>query len=119
MGAARNRAEEAWTNKRPAMTREARQAYMENLALDLVEKRLLNGEATSQETTHFLKSASTRGRIEELRLKQEVELMKAKQKHIESQEELQQMFKDAIQAMASYRMEDPDADQQYQELPGQ
>lgn len=92
----------------PATSREAVQAEMENLTIDLVRKRLINGDATSAETVHFLRSASTRGRIEELRLKQEIELMKAKQSQVESMEKLQEMFQAAEQAMTSYRIERPE-----------
>lgn len=99
---------------RPATSREGRQAQMENLALDLIEKRLRDGTASSQETTLYAKSASTRGKIEEVRLQHEIELMKAKKTQIESQAELQEMFKNAIDAMHNYRIEgDEDVD-----LPG-
>lgn len=108
MGAARKKAEEAWAPSRPATTREARQAQLENLALELAEKQLRSGEASSQVITQFLRSASTRGRIEEVRLEAEVALMNAKKSHLESQEELQNMFKEAITAMGSYRMEAPE-----------
>lgn len=113
MGAARKKADDNWSpSGRPAISREARQANMENLALDLVERRLRSGEASSQETTHFLKSASTRGRIEELRIKHDIELIKAKQSQIESQEELQNMFKEAITAMGTVRYEEPGDDEE-------
>jgi hypothetical protein len=80
------------------------------MAYDLAEKQLKNGDASSQVITHFLKSASTRGRIEELRLTHEIELMKAKKSQIESQEELQNMFKEAITAMGTVRYEEPGDD---------
>lgn len=38
---------------RPASTPEAQENYMINLAMKLVEKRLLEGTASSAETTHF------------------------------------------------------------------
>lgn len=105
MGAARKKADETWKSSRPPASREARQSQLEALALDLVEQRMRDGTASSQETTHFLKSASTRGRIEERRLEAEVALMNAKKSHIESQERMQQMFAEAIEAMGNYRME--------------
>ena len=43
---------------RPALTPEARENQMIALAVDLVEQRLLDGTASSQETTHFLKLGS-------------------------------------------------------------
>lgn len=112
MGAARKKADDTWTptSRRPATSREGRQSQLEAMAYDLAEKQLKNGDASSQVITHFLKSASTRGRIEELRLTHEIELMKAKKSQIESQEELQNMFKEAITAMGTVRYEEPGDD---------
>lgn len=111
MGAPRKKKdEEPIGRSRPPISREARQAQLENLALDLIEKRMRDGSASSQETTLFAKSASTRGRVEELRLEAEVALMKAKRSHIESQEHLQELFKEAIEKMGNYRMENPEDD---------
>ena len=42
---------------RPALSPETRENQLISLAYDLVEERLLNGTATSQETTYFLKLA--------------------------------------------------------------
>lgn len=110
MGATRKKTPEVAPPSRPATSRKGRQARLENMALDLIEKRFLDGSASSQETTLFARSATTRGEIEEVRLEAEVALMRAKRSHIESQEELQKMFKDAIQAMGSYQMEDVEGD---------
>ena len=49
---------------RPALTPEARENQMIALAVDLVEQRLLDGTASSQETTHFLKLGSMKNRLE-------------------------------------------------------
>ena len=110
MGAARKKAEETWSHRPPATSREARQARLEDLALKLIEERFLSGEASSQETTLFAKSASTRGQLEEQRIFYENELLKAKKKQIESQEQLQDMFKNAIAAMGTYVYEEPGDD---------
>jgi hypothetical protein len=105
MASARKRAEESWKSSHPATSREGRQARLENLALDLIEQRMLDGSASSQETTLFARSASTRGKLEEQRIYYENELLQAKKKQIESAEELQNMFKEAIEAMGGYRFE--------------
>ena len=49
---------------RPALTPEARENQMISLAMDLVEQRLLNGTASSQETTHFLKLGTAKEKLE-------------------------------------------------------
>ena len=63
---------------RPALTPEARENQMISLAMDLVEQRLLNGTASSQETTHFLKLGTAKEKLERERLEKENELLKAK-----------------------------------------
>lgn len=45
---------------RPALTPEARENQMISLAMDLVEKRIREGTASSAETTHFLKLATSK-----------------------------------------------------------
>lgn len=94
----------------PAVSRKGRQSRMENLALDLIERKLIDGTASSQETVLFARSASTRGDLEEARLKAEVALLDAKKHYMESQEELQKMFKEAIEAMGSVQMENVEGD---------
>ena len=49
---------------RTATSPEARENQLISLAYDLVEQRLRDGTATSQETVHFLKLGSTKDRIE-------------------------------------------------------
>ena len=48
----------------PAMTPEARENQMIALAVDLAEKQLREGTASSQVITHFLKLASSTERLE-------------------------------------------------------
>ena len=56
---------------RPALTPEARENQLISYAVDLVEQRLLNGTASSQETTHFLKLGSMKNRLEMQKLEEE------------------------------------------------
>lgn len=87
---------------RPALTPEARENRAISLAMDLVEQRLINGTASSQETTHFLKLGSTKNKLELEKLKAETELVCAKAKLAESQRNNEEMFKNAIAAMKRY-----------------
>lgn len=90
-------------NKQPVpITDEARENYMINLAMDLVEKRLIEGTATSQETTHFLKLGSTEARVRKRILEQEEELTKAKTDNLRMQENMERLISEAIDAMKSY-----------------
>ncbi len=84
------------------ITDEARENYMINLAMDLVEERLRAGTATSQETTHFLKLGSTEARIKKRILEEEEKLTKAKTDNLRMQENVERLIGDAIDAMKRY-----------------
>ena len=87
---------------RPALTPEARENQLIALAIDLVEQRLIDGTASSQETTHFLKLASSKAKLEKERLQLENELTKAKTKSIQQNDRLEALYIDAIDAMRRY-----------------
>ena len=87
---------------RPALTPEAREGQMISLAMDLVETRLRNGTASSQETTHFLKLATERERTEMELAKKQLELMEAKRQQIQSQARIEELYSNALKAMQRY-----------------
>lgn len=87
---------------RPASTPEAREAQMVSLAYDLVEKRLREGTATSQETTHFLKLGSQRAQLEMKLLEKQAELAAAKAEGVKAMQHSEEMFQKAIAAMKRY-----------------
>lgn len=87
---------------RPALSPEAREKQLISLAVDLVEKRLREGTASSQETTHFLKLASNKSRLEEEKLQMENELIRAKTNQINSSESSEKLYSDAIAAFQKY-----------------
>lgn len=88
--------------RRPAITPEARQNQMISYAMDLVEQRLLNGTASSQETTHFLKLASKENQAKIEKLERENELLRAKTDSIQSQKRSEELFAEAIKAFGIY-----------------
>ena len=90
------------TPMRPGLTPEARENQLISLAIDLVEKRLMEGTASSQETTHFLKLATTKARIEKEILEKQKELIVAKTDALQSQKRSEEMFAEAIQAFRKY-----------------
>ena len=87
---------------RPAFTPEGRENQMISLAVDLAERQLREGTASSQVITHFLKLATTKAELEKEKLRQENELLRAKTKSLESQDNSEQLYKDAIAAMKRY-----------------
>lgn len=87
---------------RPALTPEARENQLISLAIDLVEQRLIDGTASSQETTHFLKLASQKAKLETERFALENELIKAKTQNLRDQADMKTLYADAIAAMRRY-----------------
>lgn len=97
---------------RPALTPEARENQLIALATDLVEKRLIEGTASSQETTHFLKLAGRKSRLEIERQELENELIKARTEALQSSKRIEELYANAINAMRKYNGQD-DSDDDY------
>lgn len=85
------------------LTPKARENQLIALAYDLVEERLRNGTATSQETTHFLKMGSPKSQLEEELLRKDCELRQAKIEGIEREKRIEALYEDAIAAVKRYR----------------
>lgn len=86
----------------PVLTPEARENQLISLAMDLVEQRLRDGTASSQETVHFLKLGSSKEKLEQQILAEQKKLVVAKTSAIESQERIDEMYANAIKAMRTY-----------------
>ena len=95
---------------RPALTPEARENQLISLAIDLVEQRLLDGTASSQETTHFLKLATNKAKLERERFELENELIRAKTQALRDQADMKALYADAIAAMRRYSGHGGDVD---------
>ena len=87
---------------RPALTPEARENQLISLATDLVEQRLLDGTASSQETTHFLKLATRKSILEREKLERENELLRAKTEALQSAKRVEELYTNALNAMRNY-----------------
>ena len=98
---------------RPALTPEARENQLIALAVDLVEQRLLDGTASSQETTHFLKLGSMKNKLEMEKLQEENRFLKAKTEALQSSKRVEELYLDAIKAMRRYSGQEgaPDEDE--------
>lgn len=90
---------------RPPITSEGRDNEMINLTYDLVEQRLRNGTASSQETTHFLKLATEKTQLELEMAKEQKKLIQAKTEALQSAKEIEALYTKAIAAMQAYRGE--------------
>ena len=86
----------------PATTPEAREHQMIALAVDLAEKQMLEGKASSQVITHYLKLGTTKEKLEKEILEQQKELMQAKTEAIKSAKRVEELYSEALSAMRSY-----------------
>ena len=87
---------------RPALTPEARENQMIALAVDLAEKQLLEGTASSQVITHYLKLGTTKEKLERDILEKQKELIEAKTENLQSAKRIEELYKNALDAMTNY-----------------
>jgi molybdenum cofactor biosynthesis enzyme len=92
--------------RRPATTPEGSESRLISLAVDLAEKQLVNGTASSQVIVHLLKLATTRNRLEEEKLKKENLLLSAKVDALASAKRVEELFEKAIAVMRVYTGQD-------------
>jgi hypothetical protein len=95
------------TRRPPATTPEGRENQLISLAVDLTEKQLAEGTASSQIITHYLKLGSTREKLEQERLAQENELLRAKIEAMASVKRVEELYETALNAMRSYAGQEP------------
>lgn len=96
---------------RPALSTKAREDQLISLAMDLVEERLRNGTASSQETTHFLKLGSENTRLEREKLEEENKLLRAKTEALKSAQQVEELYAEAIKAFGTYAGSDDNSDE--------
>jgi hypothetical protein len=88
--------------RRPASTLEGREGQVVGLAVDLAEKQIRAGTASSQVITHFLKLGSTREGLEQERIRRENLLLEGKLEALASQTRIEELYSEALNAMKSY-----------------
>ena len=93
---------------RRALDPEARENQLIAAAINLAEQQLLDGTASSQVITHYLKLGTMREKLERERLEKENELLKAKTEAIQSAKRVEELYAQALSAMKSYQGVDPD-----------
>lgn len=97
--------------RRPALTPEAREKQLVSYATDLAEKQLIEGTASSQVITHYLKIGSMREKLERERLEEENKLLRAKTEALQSQKRVEELYVNALNAMRLYSGQgEPDED---------
>ena len=92
--------------RRPALSPEARENQLISLAVDLAEKQLLEGTASSQVVTHFLKLATVKEQLEREKLREENKLLKAKTEYMQSTKRTEELMEEALKAFRNYSGQD-------------
>lgn len=90
------------SSRPPARTPEGRENQLISLAVDLAEKQLREGTASSQVITHFLKLGTEKERLEREKLEQENLLTREKINAMQSAQRVEELYENAIAAMKSY-----------------
>lgn len=86
----------------PASSLESRENQLINHAINLAEKQLIEGTASSQVIVHYLKLGTQRERIERDILAKQAKLITAKTDSIETAKTTEELYNKAIDAMKSY-----------------
>lgn len=98
------------TARPPATTPEGRENQLIAAAVDLAEKQIREGTASSQVLTHYLKLGTTREKLEQQKLARQNDLLKAQVESLASAEKTEELYRNALAAMRSYSgHQDPDA----------
>lgn len=91
------------TPLRPSLNPDDREQQIANAAMNLAEQQILDGTASSQVITHFLKVASQRERMEIERLREENNLLKAKSEALKAAQDIKELYADAIKVFKGYQ----------------
>ena len=101
----------------PALTLEGRENQLIAATYDLVERRILDGSASSQETTYFLKAGSSQMRLKLANLEEENKLLRAKTEALQAQVNNEALLERALKAFRSYRGEEEESEEdEYQDV---
>lgn len=84
----------------------AREKQLINLAMDVAEEQMLNGTATSQVITHFLKLGTEAEQLHREKIRNENALLRAKVEQIEAQTRIEELYLEATKAMKKYTGEE-------------
>lgn len=80
----------------------AREQHMISLAVDLAEKKLRDGTATSQIIEHYLRLGTARAVVDVALMQEELELKRAKTEQIRSMHTEAEKYQEAIEAFRIY-----------------
>ncbi len=91
----------------PARTLEGREDQLVAAAMDLVERRIHDGSASSQEVIHFLRLGSRRSQLEMKKIDYDTKLAEARIAEANSRRSSEELYERAIQAIKGYSGQEP------------
>lgn len=94
----------------PARTPEQRESQLINLAMENAERQMMEGTASSQVITHFLKLGTAKYQYEIDKLKTDRDLGQAKIDSIHRQENTDEKYQEALEAFRLYSGEEYEDD---------
>lgn len=86
----------------PSLTPEAQESKCIALAVNLAEKQLREGTASSQVITHYLKLGSSKERLEQEILEKQKDLIDAKVEAYKTAKNVETLYSEALNAMRRY-----------------
>lgn len=98
----KNKSSQAIPEIKPAENPDDRENQMISLATKLAEQQLLDGTASSQVITHFLKLGASNNRLEKEKLENDIKLLQAKVDALEATKDAGERYAEAIAAMQRY-----------------
>lgn len=75
--------------------------------MDLAQKQMEEGTASSQVITHYLKAGSKKERLERERLENENAVLRAKVEQMASARRVEELYAQALNAMRTYSGQEP------------
>lgn len=109
----KSRLDEPLPERPRGVSLEAREQQLIGYATDLAEIQLRNGTASPLVISHYLKLGSTREALEQERIKYQNELSAAKTEMIQERQHLEEIFKDAMDAIGHYRGVSPQYEEEW------
>ena len=85
-----------------AVNSDAREKQLISLAIDLAERQLLDGTASAQVITHYLKLGSSMQKLEFEKLQEENKLLRAKTEALQSAKRAEELYSEALNAIRLY-----------------
>lgn len=106
MGKVRAKLSDEPIHSPPAGTPESRENQLIALAVDLAEKQLREGTASSQVITHYLKLGSTKEKMEKEMMAEQIKLLTAKTEALKSAKHVEELYAEAMAAFRNYSGQD-------------